>query len=173
MIACVDEAAFYLMPGVVRTYVPRGETPLFKVLLTRKHLSVMSGITTAGDLVTLTRRRSMSGQESAVFLRHLSAYLNLKLLVIWDRLNIHRAVEVKTLLSCGWARLIHLEEFPTYGSDLNPDEGVWQHLKHYELRNLCCVDLDHLEIELTLAIRRMRRRPWLIQSFSAEAELDL
>jgi len=28
----------------------------------------------------------------------------------------------------------------------HPDEGVWQHLKHYELRNLCCVYLDHLEV---------------------------
>lgn len=99
----------------------------------------------------------MTGQDSAIFSRHLSDYLNWKLLVIWDRLNIHRAEEVKTLLSCGWARLIHIEEFPAYAPDLNPDEGVWQHLKHYELRKLCCLDLDHLEAELTLAIRRRRR----------------
>src|SRR5256885_1103383 len=45
VIVCVDEAAFYLLPGVVRTYAPRGETPLLKALLTRSHLSVMSGVT--------------------------------------------------------------------------------------------------------------------------------
>jgi len=173
MIACVDESAFYLLPGVVRTYAPRGETPFFKVLLTRKHLSVMSGITTTGHLTTLTRRRSMTGWDSAVFLRHLSDYLNRKLLVIWDRLNIHRAEEVKTLLSCGWAKLIHIEELPAYAPDLNPDESVWQHLKHYELRNLCCADLDQLEVQLALAMRRMRRRPELIQPFFAEAGLNL
>jgi hypothetical protein len=78
--------------------------------------------------------------------------LNRKLLVIWDRPNIHRAEDVKTLLSCGWARLIHIEEFPAYAPDLNPDEDVWQHLKHYELRNLCYVDLDHLEVQLALAL---------------------
>jgi transposase len=169
----VDEAAFYLLPGVVRTYAPCGETPLLKVLLTRKHLSVMSGVTTAGQLATLTRRRSMTGKDSALFLQHLSQYLCQKLLVIWDGLNIHRAEEVKTLLSCGWARLIHVEQFPAYAPDLNPDEGVWQQLKHVELRNLCCTDLDHLEAELVLAIRRMRRRPELIQSFFTGAKLDL
>jgi hypothetical protein len=84
----INRLTSHLLPGVVRTYAPRGETPFFKVLLTRKHLSVMSGITTAGHLATLTRRRSMTGQESAVFLRHLSDYLNRKLLVIWDRLNV-------------------------------------------------------------------------------------
>lgn len=173
MIVCVDEAAFYLLPGVVRTYAPCGETPWLKVLLTRKHLSVMSGVTTTGQLATLTRRRSLTGEDSALFLRHLSHYLGRKLLVIWDRISIHRAEEVKTLLSCGWAGLIHVEEFPAYAPDLNPDEGVWQHLKHVELRNLSCRDLDHLETELTLAIRRMRRRPELIQSLFAEAGLDL
>jgi len=173
MIACVDEAAFYLLPGVVRTYAPCGETPLLKVLLTRKHLSVMSGVTTAGGIATLMRRRSLTGRDSALFLQHLAQYLCRKLLVICDRLNIHRAEEVKTLLSCGWEGLIHIEEFPAYAPDLNPDEGVWQHLKHVELGNLCCTDLDHLEAELTLAIRRMRRKPDLIQSFFAGAGLDL
>jgi len=173
MIACVDEAAFYLLPGVVRTYAPRGETPLLKVLLTRRHLSVMSAVTTTGQLATLTRQRSMTGEDSSLFLRHLSYYLGQKLLVIWDCLNIHRAEEVKTLLSCGWAGLIHLEEFPTYAPDLNPDESVWNHLKYVELRNLRCTDLDHLATELALAIRRMRHNPGLIRSFFAEAKLGL
>lgn len=115
----------------------------------------------------------MTGKDSELFLRHMSHYLGQKLLVIWNRLSIHRAEEVKVLLSCGWAGLIHIEEFPTYAPDLNPDEGVWQHLKHVELRNLCCMDLDHLEIEVALAIRRMRRRPELIQSFFVEPGLSL
>jgi len=62
---------------------------------------------------------------------------------------------MRGLLPGIWAERIHTEEFPAYAPDLNPDEGVWQHLKHFEFRNLCCVDLDHLEVELTLAIRRM------------------
>lgn len=120
MIACVDEAAFYLLPGMARTYALCGETPLLKVLLTRAHLSVMSAVTAAGQLATLMRRRSLTGQDSALFLQHLARYLCRKLLVIWDGLNIHRAEEVKTLLSCSWAGLIHIEELPAYAPDLNP-----------------------------------------------------
>src|SRR5262245_28070442 len=173
MIACVDEAAFYLLPGVVRTYAPRGETPFLKILLTRAHLSVMSAVTVAGQLATLMRRRPLTGRDSGLFLRHLFRYLCQRLLVIWDCGSIHRAEEVSDLLPGVWAERIHIEEFPAYAPDLNPDESVWQHLKHYELRNLCCVGLDHLEVELTLAIRRTRRRPELIRSFFAQAELDL
>jgi hypothetical protein len=62
---------------------------------------------------------------------------------------------------------------PAYAPELNPDEGVWQHLKHVELRNVCCINFAHLSIELNLAIRRLRRRSDLIRSFFAGAELDL
>ena len=140
---------------MVRTYAPCGETPVLKVFQTRDHLSVMSGISTAGHLVTLTRTRALTGQESVTFLRHLYGY------------------EVKVFLANGWAKKIHLENFPTYAPELNPDEGVWQHLKQVELRNLCCMDLIHLNIELQLAIRRLRRKQDLIQSFFAGAGLDL
>jgi hypothetical protein len=67
----------------------------------------------------------------------------------------------------------HLERFPAYAPELNPDEGVWQHLKHLELRNVCCINFAHLRIELDLAIRRLRRRSDLIRSFFAGAELNL
>ena len=34
----------------------------------------------------------------------------------------------------GEARYIHLEQWPAYAPDMNPAEGVWQHLKRVELR---------------------------------------
>ena len=158
---------------MVRTYAPCGETPILKALLDRSHLSVMSGITPAGQLLTWRRRRALQGSDSVTFLRHLRQYFGGKLLVIWDGGAIHRAKEVKVFLADGAAAQVHLERFPAYAPELNPDEGVWQHLKHVELRNLCCGDLGHLNTELNLAIRRLRRRPDLIRSFFAGAELDL
>ena len=73
----------------------------------------------------------------------------------------------------GGARFFHLERLPAYAPELDPDEGVWQHLKHVELRNLCCRDLDHLSAELSLAVKRLRQRPSLIQSFFVGAGLDV
>lgn len=31
---------------------------------------------------------------------------------------------------------LKLEQLPGYAPDLNPDEGVWKHLKYVELKNL-------------------------------------
>jgi hypothetical protein len=46
----VDEAGFYLLPFVARTYAPRGQTPVLRNPLTQEHLSVISGVTLEGWL---------------------------------------------------------------------------------------------------------------------------
>jgi len=172
IIVLVDESGFYLLPGVTKTYGPRGETPILRSVVTRDHLSVMSGITPAGQLYTLVRAESLAGRESVVFLKHLQHYLSDRLLVIWDSSPIHRDHQVKAFLSED-THDIHLEALPPYAPDLNPAEGVWQQLKHVELRNLCCVDLNHLHDELELAIMRLRDRPHLIQTFFPGAGLTI
>jgi transposase len=169
----VDESGFYLLPARVRTYAPRGHTPTLRVFETRDHLSVMSAITSQGWLFTMVRDASLTSVESVRFLKHLLAQLNCKLLVIWDGSPIHRGREVKAYLADGAAKQIHLERLPAYAPDLNPDEGVWSHLKYVELRNTCCRDLMHLRHQFDLAVTRLRRKPQLIQSFFAGAQLAI
>jgi len=119
-----------LLPGAIRTDAPVGETPLLKVIQTRDHLSMMSGVTPAGQLATMLRPRSMTGVDRIAFLRHLGWYFGCKLLALWDWASIHRAEEVNIFMDHGGSDHIHLEEFPAYAPDLNPDEGVWNHLKN-------------------------------------------
>ena len=96
-----------------------------------------------------------------------------RLLVIWDGSPIHRCGLVKEFLAAGGAGYVHLEQFPPYAPDLNPDEQVWHHLKRVEMKNMCCLNLHQLSTELQLAINRLRKKPSLIQSFFAGAGLDL
>lgn len=133
----------------------------------------MSGITPQGWLFTIVRLDSLRGPDSVHFLKHLRSQIDRKLLVIWDGSPIHRSEEVKGYLADGATKHIHLERLPAYAPDLNPDEGTWNHLKYVELRNICCLDMTHLQQELNLAILRLRRKPHLIQSFFAGAGLTL
>ena len=144
----VDESGFYLLPARVRTYAPRGKTPTLRVFETRDHLSVMSAITAQGQLFTMVRDDSLTSVESVRFLKHLLTQLDRKLMVIWDGSPIHRSQEVKAYLADGATKHIHLERLPPYAPDLNPDEGVWNHLKYVELRNVCCLNLGHLQHQL-------------------------
>lgn len=172
-IVFVDESGFYLLPAIVRTYAPCGETPVLRVYETHDHLSVMSGLTLAGQLFTLTRSEALTGVESVCFLKHVQYHLDTRLLVIWDGSPIHRGDEVKSFLAESGSPSIHLEALPPYAPDLNPNEGIWDLLKHVELRNLCCRDLDHLHHELGLAILRLRRKPHLLRTCFVGAGLAL
>lgn len=61
----VDEAGFYLLPSVVRTYAPRAHTPVLRAKLTRDHLSVMAGMTPEGKVYTRWPARSRSTARTA------------------------------------------------------------------------------------------------------------
>ena len=70
-IVWVDESAFYPLPAVVRTWAPCGETPILDALLTRDHLSVISGLTLDGRLLLQVREHAFRAPEVVDFLRHL------------------------------------------------------------------------------------------------------
>jgi transposase len=169
----IDESGFYLLPGVVKTYGPKGKTPVIDKWLSRDHLSVMAGATPAGKLYTLVRPESLSSEHSVVFLQHLLRQTGKRLLVVWDGSPIHRWGAVREYLSRGGAKRVHVEALPGYAPDLSPwDQGGWHHLKHVEMRNLSCMDLDELHLELHLAIGRLRQKPHLIQRCFAAAGLS-
>ena len=172
IIAFIDEAGFYLLPGRVRTYAPRGQTPILKPFLTYDHWSVMSAITVSGQLYTLMRERPLNSTDSVRFLKHLRREIGQRLLVVWDGSPIHRK-EVTRFMAEGGAADFHLERLPAYAPDLNPDEGVWQQLKHVELRNVPCQSLPQLRRELSLGIMRLRSKPHVVRSFFAGAGLAL
>jgi transposase len=161
------------LPAVVRTYAPAGQTPVRQVFQTRDHLSVMTGITPAGHLFTLTRSDSLTAVQGVHFIKHVRAKLGTELLAVWDGSPIHRGPVVRSLLASGGAPSVSLEQLPGYAPDLNPDEGVWAMLKYDEMRNLCCRDSDHLRHELHLAIIRVRRTPRRIQDCIEAAGLPL
>jgi transposase len=168
-----DESGFYLLPGVVKTYAPEGLAPVLREKQTRDHLSVMGAMTPEGRVYTLVREESLNGSHCVAFLLHLLRVAGEQLVVVWDGSPIHRRAEVKEFVASTRGR-IWLEALPGYAPDLNPwDEGGWHHLKNVEMRNLVCRDLDELHQEFDLAVGRLRQRPHLVQSFFAQAGLQI
>jgi transposase len=167
----VDESGFYPLAASIATWAPVGRTPILTEWQTRDHLSVISGITRDGRCAFRTYDRAINGVLAARFLKHLQRTLADRLLVIWDGSPIHRSRAVKTVLTQAQGR-IWLERLPGYAPDLNPDEGVWQHLKNVQMANVCSPDLDTHRHELHNALRRFRRRQAdLIPAFFTNAGL--
>ncbi len=157
-----DQSGFYLLPTVVRTYAPIGQTPVLYERLSRDHLSAMSGITLEGKLLMIEQERAFKGPDVVRFLEHALRQIPGKLLVVWEGSPIHRSKVVKRFLAEGAAGRLQLEQLPGYAPELNPDEGIWKHLKHVELKNVCCRSLSELRRELRKAKERLRHKKHVI-----------
>ena len=167
----IDESGFYPLPGVVRTYAPVSQTPILREWRTRDHLSAISAISPEGKLYFHSQDHPINSDDVVAFLEHLLREMPGRMVIIWDGSPIHRSRTVQEFLSHGASQRLHLERLPAYAPELNPDEGVWQQLKGVELRNLCCFNIPHLRRELRDAVKRVRRKPRLIQSFFRGARL--
>jgi transposase len=165
----IDEAGFQLLPAVERTYAPVGQPPVLVEEATHDHLSVISAVTAAGQLLTQTQEAAFHGEDVVGFLEHLERHLGGQLLIYWDRAPIHRSRPVKEWLAAGHAGRVHIEPLPAYAPDLNPDEGVWDELKRKDLANVSCLNLGQLRRHLRRGTQRLQHRPDLIRSFYAEA----
>jgi transposase len=167
----IDESGFYPLPSVVRTYAPIGHTPILYEWWTRDHLSAISAISPEGKLYFHCQDHTLNSDDVVAFLEHLLRELPGRMVLIWDGAPIHRSQRIKDFLANGAAHRLHLERLPAYAPELNPGEGLWAQLKGVELRNLCCFNLPHLRQELRDAVKRVRRKPRLIQGFFQGAKL--
>src|SRR2546430_11378386 len=80
----VDEAGFYLLPLLVRTYAPVGQTPILRVPLTRDHLSVIGGLTPDGRMFMQMQEQAYRAERVITFLPLLLRKIPGKLLVVLD-----------------------------------------------------------------------------------------
>lgn len=128
----IDESGFLLIPTVRKTWSPVGQTPIMPYHYRHDRISAISGISVSPKTFHCTLycqlyEDNIQGEEVAVFLRHLLRQVRGHLIVLLDNGNIHRGDPVQELLSR--TSRLHLVPFPSYAPELNPDEGVWNHLK--------------------------------------------
>lgn len=173
MLVWIDESGFYLLPALAGTYAPRGETPRLRVPLSYEHLSVISAITPAGQLLIQMQERAYKGPDVVRFLKHVLRGIPGKVLILWDGAPIHRSRPIKDFLAAGATERIRLERLPGYAPELHPDEGIWRYLKRVDLKNVCCYDLLELRYELGLATARLRHRRHVIKACIRHARLML
>ena len=156
---------------MVRTYAPVGQTPILREWCTRDHLSAISAISPEGQLYFRSQDHAINSDGVVAFLEHLLREVPGRMVIIWDGAPIHRSHTAKEFLANGAAHRLHLERLPAYAPELNPGEGLWQQLKGVERRNLCGFNIPQLTHVLRDAVKRVRRKAHLIQSFFQGAQL--
>lgn len=171
IIVFVDESGLSERPSRVRTWAPKGHTPVLQYHFNWHQLSVIAGVTVYRFYFRLFPG-TIKGPQVVTFLKALRRQIRRKLLVIWDGLPAHRGRLVKDFLETQRGAL-QIERLPAYAPELNPAEYVWGYAKYHALPNFCAHDFAHLTDHARRRLQSMQRRPLLIRAFWQQAELDL
>lgn len=169
----LDEWGFLLSPNVRRTWAPRGHPPILRHRYRRDNVSAISAVT-----VSARRRRCglsihfhpgshITPVEVAVFLRALLRQLRGHGSVLGDGGRLHKGPDVRALLTR--CPRLHVEPFPGYAPDLNPDEFGWTHFKATRANGRPDA-LDELMAALCRITKKARKRPALLRSFITASE---
>ena len=168
MIAFLDESGFMLQPVCRRTWGLRGQTPIQYAWDRHDRLSAVAALTFSPQ----TRRpgvffrlldHNLRTPDCLDFLTDLHRHVRRKIIVVWDRLNVHRsAARQCAKRHPGW---FDFEWLPAYAPDLNPIEQLWNHTKYSELANVIPDGLEDLYDLVEFTIDTNRHDPQLLRSF--------
>jgi transposase len=169
-IVFIDESGVSERPHRVRTWAPRGKTPILQYSFTWNQLSAVAGVTFWNIYFKLVSG-AVRAPELVAFLKNLRRHLRgRKLLIIWDRLQAHRSRLVRDYVDSEGGD-IQLEFLPPYAPELNPVEYLWAHWKQHEMPNFCPKDFAELSAFARAKLKRTQRRKLLVAAFWKQADL--
>jgi hypothetical protein len=157
-----DESGVSDRPPIRSTWAPKGETPVVIHPFHWKKVSVAGALAYRWDgrrcrLLFNTKPDSYNSLALIRFLRMLRRHFcGTKVILLWDRLNAHRSVEMLAYLR--QQRWLQVESLPTYAPDLNPVEFVWGNVKGKELANLSVEETLDVVEGMRQGLRRVRRQ---------------
>ncbi|MDR0274447.1 MAG: IS630 family transposase [Burkholderiaceae bacterium] len=169
LIVFVDESGLSERPTRVRTWAPKGQTPVIQFHFNWTHVSVIAGLTRTNCLFRL-HQGSIKKEEIVQFLKALKAHLKQPLLVIWDGLKAHKSRLVRHYLDSLNGH-IQMAFLPPYAPDLNPVEYLWAWLKRHALANYCPGDLSELHVTARNKLKSAQKRASIIASCWMQATL--
>jgi transposase len=153
----------------VRTWAPKGQTPVLQYSFNWKQLSLIAGVSYWRFYFRFFEG-AIKGPQVVEYLKALRATLRGKLLVIWDGLPAHRSKIVRAYVESLNGH-IQLERLPAYAPELNPVEYLFGYAKQRELANLCMHTINDVRRYASRRLKAMQRRPQLVRAFWQQAEL--
>ena len=157
-----DEANVSLTAFLGKTWAFRGQTPQVRVTGKRASVTAMSALSGQGRLVFQLFTQRITSEEVMQFLgQMLKHHPRRHLVVVMDQARPHTSRKTKDYIA-GQPRL-HVHYLPKYSPDWNPDEKVWNHLKHQELKGHQAKTKAELQTLTQTKLETMARNPSLLK----------
>ncbi len=157
-----DESNVSLTAFLGKTWAFRGQTPHACVTGKRGGVTAMSALSGQGHLLfRLFRERIASRQVIAFLGQMLRHHRRRHLVVVMDQAPPHVSRMTRAYIDS--RERLHVFYLPKYSPDWNPDEKVWNHLKHHELKGHQAKTKEELHVLTQTKLETMSRNPELLK----------
>ena len=157
-----DESNVSLTAFLGKTWGICGHTPRVPVTGKRGGVSAMSALSGQGRLLFNLFDKRITSVEVIHFLGQMLAFHKRRhLVVVMDQAPPHTSH--KTMSYIESQPRLHVFHLPKYSPDWNPDEKVWNHLKHHELKAHKARTRDDLKALTQNKLQGMSHNPTLLR----------
>jgi transposase len=163
-IAFEDEAGIAIMTRSGRTWGEVGSPPKVVVSDQRGGYNALSIVTAKGDLIYAIEEKTIDGKRYIEFLQKILQGRTHPLIVIADNASYHRSKEVRDFVRAHRQK-IRMFFLPTHSPKLNPDEQVWNEIKHRQLGKQPIKSKSDLNRRIHSALDFLQQQVKKVQSF--------
>lgn len=157
-----DESNISLTAFLGKTWAPCGQTPKANVTGKRAGVAATSAISRTGQLLFRLLDKRIASKEVIEFLQQmLRHHPHRHLIVIMDRAPPHTSKKTQAWIDS--QPRLHVFHLPAYSPDWNPDEKVWNYLKHNELASHQAKNKYELKHLARRKLQSMAKRPALMR----------
>jgi transposase len=157
-----DEANVSLTALLAKTWAPCGHTPKQRVTGKRGGVAALSAMTPRGQLLFRLMQKRIASAEVIEFLSQMLMHHRRRhLVVVMDQAPPHVSKATKAFIDN--QRRLHVFHLPKYSPDWNPDEKVWNHLKHQELKGHQARTTSELSTLTHQKLTAMSKNPELLR----------
>lgn len=153
-----------------RTWGIKGETPVVKTTGARFSFSLISAISSRGQMRFMVREGGVNSTVFIEFLKRLITGAKRKIFLIVDGGSAHKSKLTKAFVETVRHKL-ELFILPPYSPDLNPDELVWNHLKSHTVGRSTVTDKADFKKQVSKSMRSLQKNKNKIQSFYQKKSL--
>ena len=159
-----DEAGVGIRTRAGRTWGAVGHPPVVRATDRRGGYNVLSVITATGELRYTVTEPSVDGERYVAFLQQLLRGRTRPLILIADPASFHRSAPVRQFVLAHRTPL-RMFFFPTHSPELNPDEQVWNEIKHRQVGKQPIKSKPDLKKRLHSALKSLQQKVDKIRSF--------
>jgi transposase len=159
-----DEAGVRSDGHAGTTWGVRGKTPVVRSTGQRSAVNMLSAVSARGKLRFMLAKGKINGAVFVEFLKRLMHRASRPVFLILDGVRYHHSRAVNDYVASLSGKL-ELFFLPPYSPELNPDEQVWNYVKHHGVARAALRGASVLRSYVAARLRSLQKLPWTIRMF--------